>query len=59
MNGGKNTAGVLYVENIIENFFSRIGLAGCCAGYNLDPNRNTTLSERDPTRLVATFKAAT
>ncbi len=34
--------------------------AGCCAGYNLDPNRNTTLSEREPTRLVATrFKAAT
>ncbi len=42
VNGSENTAGVLSIENILENFFSREGQTGTPPALNLQPT-NTAL----------------
>jgi hypothetical protein len=37
VNGGRNTVGILSIENIIENFFSRIGKLGASPAVILTP----------------------
>ena len=53
VNGGKNTAAILSIENIMENFFPGSGKSGASPAVILTPNRNTALSQREPSGLAA------
>jgi Trypsin-like peptidase domain len=48
VNGSKNTAGVLSIENIIENFFSRIGRRGAAPAITLTPTETPLYLRENP-----------
>jgi hypothetical protein len=53
VNGGKNTAGILSIENIIENFFSRAGNPGAAPALFLSPKKTPLYLREDPTPRVS------
>jgi hypothetical protein len=48
VNGGRNTAGILSIENIIENFFSRIGRLGASPAVILTPTETPLYLRENP-----------
>jgi hypothetical protein len=48
VNGGKNTAAILSIENIMENFFSRIGKSGASPAVILTPNETPLYLRENP-----------
>jgi hypothetical protein len=49
VNGNRNTAGILSIENIVENFFSRVGRSGSQPAIILTPTETPLyLRERPP-----------
>ncbi|HSE91168.1 MAG TPA: serine protease [Candidatus Binatia bacterium] len=48
VNGGRNTAGILSIENIIENFFSRIGRSGASPAVVLTPTATPLYLRENP-----------
>jgi cell shape-determining protein MreC len=48
VNGGKNTAAILSIENIMENFFSRNGKSGASPAVILTPNETPLYLRENP-----------
>jgi Trypsin-like peptidase domain len=48
VNGSRNTAGILSIENIIENFFSRIGRSGASPAVILTPTETPLYLRENP-----------
>jgi len=48
VNGGKNTAAILSIENIMENFFSRNGKSGAAPAVILTPNETPLYLRENP-----------
>ena len=48
VNGSRNTAGILSIENIIENFFSRIGRSGAAPAVILTPTETPLYLRENP-----------
>ena len=49
VNGSKSTAGILSIENLMENFFSRVGKPGAAPALFLSPKKTPLYLRENPT----------